>query len=133
LLKSSNKKAYKHCERLWDEIVFIRSGGKCELTGQTNNCSRHHYWGKSTYALRFDPNNGVYLTYKKHIAGVHSTDPSISTEARKELDEYMVKREGVKGVEKIKMQKNVIKSDIKLIEIYLMNYLNNLREGLSDR
>ncbi len=127
---SQNKILFLQCEHLWREIVKLKAGGKCELTGNTEKCQCHHFHGKSTYALRFDTRNGIYLSQKKHIYGIHAHDPSIAENAKKEIDWYMLCREGADGVTKIKSQKNVLKADLKLIKIALENELKILMEEL---
>ena len=54
----------KKCDILWSQIV--RSVGRCQYCGKTENLHAHHIFGRTNKAVRWDLENGVCL-----CAGCH--------------------------------------------------------------
>jgi len=70
--KKPKKKTLKRkMDILWSEI--IRSKGRCEICGKTDNLQAHHVIGRINLALRWDIKNGVCLCSSCHTFGKTSS------------------------------------------------------------
>lgn len=58
----------KHLEKLalelWADVV--KQGGKCEISGKTDNLEAHHLIGKKNKKYRYDVSNGICLNSYYH-------------------------------------------------------------------
>jgi hypothetical protein len=133
--KLINRKVNEHkisktyLDTLWREIVLIKAGYKCEISGDTKELQAHHYYGKSTNALRYNTDNGICLTKQNHILGIHSHDPSRSMPIQAALLEIIINR-SPRLLDKLMMQKNLLKVDLKYIKIDLENQLKELKNNV---
>lgn len=138
-MKGKKKKRYKahkpiyyECEKLWNEVVKLRAGWKCELSGifkaQGIVLAGHHAFGKSTYALRFDTRGGICLeNYRHHIGGVHSKDPSVASVYHQKIMDRLKQREG-DNIEIILLSlKRDTSADLQLIKIKLKQELKEVK------
>lgn len=129
--KSKTKLLADRCYNLWREIVYLRSDGKSELSGQPAR-NAHHVRGKSTNALKYDIRNGVNLTLKEHLYGIHSHDPMLAREFHEVIDEYILKREGKDIFDTFLLEKNIkCKTNLAMTELYLKAKLKELQDKLS--
>jgi len=127
--KTPKDLCFARCQRLWSEIVYLRSGNKSEISGQPTdkgNRNAHHVKNKSNYMLRFDTRNGINLTNSEHILGIHSNDPDKVVYYHGLINEAIKKREGENILEILEAEKrNNSKPDIFLIELKLKQELKN--------
>jgi len=127
---TKRKSIKKRCEDLWFELVKLRANYKSELSNRPHEqeyVSGHHIAGKSNYRLRFEPKNGICLSYQtEHKYGVHNTDPSIS----RKYQDMIIHKIGQETWDWLLSLKNCQqKQDLTLIEIYLKQEINKLKPG----
>ena len=126
--KSKHTLQIERCDKLYREIIILKAENKSELSG--NNVDQlhvHHSAGKKTNALRYDLRGGIALTYREHLQGVHSSDPSVSWEYQNRIRDYMKQREGEQIFDILVMQKNNTGMKLDMIAITLKEELNRLK------
>lgn len=130
--RKSNLK--KKCDALWRDIIKERSGWRSEVSGECGSYSdngkvigleAHHIVGKPTYSLRYDLDNGICLTTKEHIFGVHSSDPYVAQTYQHKIREAIGEERWNRLVEK--RQKPELKVNIEIVYAKLKNIWENLR------
>ena len=126
-MKKDKKKLFKKCERLWSQIVKLKAGNKSEYSGQDGTLNSHHVLGKGSYALRFDPRNGISLNYIEHLFGIHNNDPYIAEAYKKKIEAKIYEREGENIFDILEAQKRA-SSNIFMIEIALKAKLKELKQ-----
>ena len=71
-LKSERKRRERACMDLWQQIVKLRAGGKCEYCGKTpKKLDAHHFFHRSYARLKYNPDNGFALCYGHHRGYAH--------------------------------------------------------------
>ena len=124
------KSLKKECEDLWFELIKLRADYKSELSGRTNDLepvAGHHIAGKSNYRLRFEPRNGICISYQtEHEYGVHNSDPSIS----RKYQDLIIKKIGYNTWEWLLSLKSCKeKQDLTLIKLYLKQEIEKIKNG----
>ena len=73
-MKPEKKKLDKECLRLWQEIVKLRAGNKCEFPfcRKTENLNAHHVFSRSRQSVRYDVDNGACYCPEHHCLGNES-------------------------------------------------------------
>lgn len=119
-MKKINKKAlFRLAEKLWKKAVLEKYQGKCFVCQSDFRISPHHFIPQRiSKALRYDPENGVALCQKCHIALHWKSDPLIIVrivfKKGKKWVNYLEKRRN----EKIILNKKWLKEQIKKLEKY---------------
>lgn len=128
--KSKHTLQIERCDKLYREIIILKAKNKSELSGNdADQLHCHHSAGKKTNALRYDLRGGIALTYKEHLQGIHSTDPSVSWEYQNRIRDYIKQREGDNIFDILAMQKNNVGMKLDMIEIALKEELRRLKNG----
>lgn len=77
-MKRKKPDLLKKCDNLWRDIILLRAGYKSEINhmmcrkhGGDVVIQAHHIVKKPNYALRYDIENGICLTYYEHHYGIH--------------------------------------------------------------
>lgn len=55
----------RHLLLLLRDVVAARAGGVCEISGEIN-CDAHHIFGRANKAVRYCPENCVWLSNSAH-------------------------------------------------------------------
>lgn len=105
--KSPHKDLKKECDELWSLIIKMRARFRCEYTGANGKqidrdgviLHSHHIYGKSTYAYRYDLNNGICLDSKIHKWYAHGTP-----EKQEQFRDFIKDVRGENFYEKMKVQ-----------------------------
>lgn len=117
----------KICDRLWAECIKARAGWKSELSGKTEGLNAHHLRGKSSYALRYNLDNGICCTNGEHFYGFHHTERRVTFEERVKA------LRGAEIFEKLESLKHYPgKVDLGMVRVYLEHSLKNFKEGLNN-
>lgn len=128
--KSKSKLLADRCYLLWRECVYAQAKGKSELSGEITR-NAHHVYGKSSKALRYDVRNGINLTIREHIYGVHNNDPSVAGYYQEEIRNKIKEREGKDIFETFMLEKNIkSKTNLAMTELYLKAKLKELQEAI---
>ena len=128
--RSKHTLQIERCDKLYREIIIFKAKNKSELSGNdADQLHCHHSVGKKTNALRYDLRGGIALTYKEHLQGIHSTDPSVSWEYQNRIRDYIKQREGDNIFDILAMQKNNTGMKLDMIEIALKEELRRLKNG----
>jgi hypothetical protein len=95
------KSDIKKLDKIWSEK--IRSKGKCELCGKSDNLNSHHIIGRRNFSLRWSVPNGVCLCSGCHVFNRLSAhqDPLYFHQRLTELRP--------KDIEYIQEQRNIVK------------------------
>jgi len=127
--KIKSESDFDVCERLWKEIVLLRTGYKSELSGKPGKqidpgnghvLHSHHILRKPNYRLRFGLENGICLTAWEHTRGIHG---ALEEEYRRMI---MAKR-GADIYDKLYLFKKST-CDLNLTKLYLEQELAKLKE-----
>lgn len=74
-VKNAKKKEEKELLDLWQQIIKLRAGNRCEYpgchkSGNQHKLDAHHIFSKGTFKhLKFDIDNGMALCCHHHTAG----------------------------------------------------------------
>ena len=126
-IKSKKTLLFTKCNKLWSEIVKLKAGMRSEISGKTTGLQSHHVNGKSSYALRFDTRNGICLSIDEHLYGIHSGDRMKVKLYEKQIEEALIKREGIDIMDTLELLSNVKKADLFLISLDLEQQLKGLK------
>ncbi len=104
---------------LWKKLVLKRCEKKCFVCENRSLIVPHHFVPKKTsLALKFDPENGICLCQKCHIALHWKSDPlitlTIAFKKGKEWVEYLRQKKN----ETIIMNSKWIEGQIKILQEY---------------
>lgn len=122
----------RDCDILWAKAVKLRSGNRCEITGNFGTIfllESHHVMGKSTLALRYSLKNGICLIYSLHRFKVHSTDPKIFNKYKDIIKSKIILREGEGIIEELNIMKNQSHVNLKKIKQELQKEIKRLERG----
>lgn len=61
----------KKCDKIFSELIKHRDQWKCVETGTTNNLQTAHVISRSYKAIRWDMDNAVCLSAKRHMYYTH--------------------------------------------------------------
>jgi len=120
--KDNRKKNEKELLDLWQQIVKLKAGYKCEYPNchKTDNLNAHHIYSKIHKSTKFDPDNGMCL------CSGHHTLTNLSAHHDPDFKETIIKN-GVRSTEfyqKLKMRAfTPSKIDLNLIRLDLENEL----------
>lgn len=118
----TKKQLEKECMNLWQKIVKLRAGNKCEFPccNKTEYLNAHHIYSRSRRSVRYDIDNGICL-----CAGHHSLNND-SAHKNPDFKETIIKNKvRTKNFWDILERKAKIpaKLDLKLELLYLKNEL----------
>lgn len=125
-IKDSRKKSEKDLLNLWQELIKLRAGYKCEYPNcpKTEYLNAHHIYSRIHKSTKFDPDNGMCL-----CSGHHSLT-SLSAHHDPDFKDIIIKS-GVRTAElyqKIKMRAfTPAKLDLNLIRLDLENELKKYK------
>ena len=69
--KSSRKQLKTECDRLFSQLIRIRDGFRCQLTGSMDNPQCAHLFSRRYLATRWDPLNAWTLSQSRHMFYTH--------------------------------------------------------------
>ena len=127
----NKKKLEKECLNLWQQIIKLRAGNKCEFyrcnkTAEHYKLDAHHIFSKGTHKhLKFDVDNGLCLCILNHTFGKEAahTDPNFLNKILGRIDGYKAIRTEQWFTLLERKAWSVAKLDLKLEEIYLKQEL----------
>jgi hypothetical protein len=116
------KSQVKICEDIWKACIKVRCKGFSELSDKPIPCIHpHHIMHKPNYRLRFELENGIALSPYEHKFMAHGL-------RQEEFRELLIKKIGQEKFDWLKSLRNDCqKTDIKAVEIYLRNKLEELQ------
>jgi hypothetical protein len=86
------KKLKKECLDLWQKIVKLKAGNKCEFPGchRKEHLNAHHFFRRQHTSVLVDPDNGLALCPTHHTLGKESAhhDPDFKDKILGRLPGY---------------------------------------------
>jgi len=101
--KPTKKQLTKENDALWSAIVRRNWDGLCAVCGRPGSQSHHFFGKKSCSALRWVPENGLYMCFHDHIGLIHQQG---QTEPARDA---LIKKIGFEKFQKLKENAHAVK------------------------